>query len=66
MKLLLHPGGALFVLAALALLVWLLAPAVPVLGSFIKFAAFVTMVFGVVGGALLTFMVSKAETETSS
>lgn len=61
MKLLLHPGGALFALAALALIVWLVAPAVPVVGGIIKFAAFITMVFGVVGGALLTFMVSKAE-----
>ena len=61
MKLLLHPGGALFVLAAFALIVWLIAPAVPVLGGFIKFAAFITMVFGVVGGALLTFMVNKGE-----
>ena len=61
MKLLLHPGGALFVLAAVALIVWLMAPAVPVLGGFIKFAAFITMVFGVVGGALLTFMVNKGE-----
>ncbi len=61
MKLLLHPGGALFALAAFALLVWLVAPSLPVLGGVIKFAAFVTMIFGVVGGVFLTFMVNKAE-----
>jgi membrane associated rhomboid family serine protease len=60
-KLLLHPGGALFMLAALAFLVWLVAPALPLIGGIIKLAAFCTMVFGVVGGVFLTFMVNKAE-----
>ncbi|MBT8240785.1 MAG: hypothetical protein KJN63_06115 [Acidimicrobiia bacterium] len=61
MKLLLHPGGALFVLAAVALLVWLVAPSLPIVGGIIKFTAFVTMVFGVVGGIFLTFMVNRAQ-----
>jgi hypothetical protein len=60
-KLLMHPGIALFGLAALALLVWLVAPSLPILGGFIKFAAFLTMTFGIVGGVFLTFMVNKAE-----
>ncbi|MGI9608729.1 MAG: hypothetical protein ACR2NL_00390 [Acidimicrobiia bacterium] len=62
MKLLLHPGGALFLLAALAFLVWLIAPSLPLIGGLIKFASFLTMIFGVVGGVFLTFMVNKAET----
>ncbi len=61
MKLLLHPGGALFVLAGLAFLVWLLAPSIPVLGGFVRFAAFFAMIFGVIGGLFLTFVVKKAE-----
>jgi hypothetical protein len=60
-KLLLHPGGALFVLAAFALLVWLVAPSLPIVGGLIKFMAFVTIVFGVVGGVFLTFMVNKSQ-----
>ena len=61
MKLLLHPGAALLALALLGLIVWLVAPGLPLLGNLIKFVAFVTMVFGVVGGVFLTFMVNKAE-----
>jgi hypothetical protein len=60
-KALLHPGVALFGLAGLALLVWLAAPPLPILGGFIKFAAFVTMIFGLVGGFFLTVMVNRAE-----
>jgi len=61
MKLLLHPGGALFVLAALALVVWLIAPSIPVIGGFLKLAAFFAVIFGVVGGIFLTFVVNKSE-----
>ncbi len=60
-KLLMHPGVALFGLAVLALIVWLAAPSLPILGGFIKFAAFITMIFGLVGGFFLTVMVNRAE-----
>ncbi len=62
MKLLLHPGGALFVLALVAFLVWLIAPSIWIIGGVVRLLAFCTMVFGIVGGAFLTFFVNQAET----
>ncbi len=62
MKLLLHPGGALFVLALVAFIVWLIAPSLWIIGGVVRLLAFCAMVFGIVGGAFLTFFTSNAET----
>ncbi|NNF52927.1 MAG: hypothetical protein HKN03_00645 [Acidimicrobiales bacterium] len=62
MKVLLHPGGALLILALVAFLVWLVTPSIWVIGGVVRLLAFFTMVFGIVGGAFLTFFAKKAET----
>ncbi len=63
-KLMQHPGSALFAMALLALIVFLLAPDVALIGSLVRFVAFFTMIFGTVGGAFLAFIVRKGEAAT--
>jgi membrane associated rhomboid family serine protease len=61
MKVLLHPGGALLAMAALAFAVRLFASSIPVIGGFVMTVALFAMIFGLIGGAFLTFVVSKGE-----
>ncbi len=61
MKVLLHPGGALFAMAALAFIVRLFAASIPIIGGFVMTVALFAMVFGLIGGAYLTFVVGKGE-----
>lgn len=61
MKVLLHPGGALFVLAGLAFVVRLFANWIPFLGGFVATVALFAMVFGFIGGVFLTLVVRKGE-----
>lgn len=61
MKLLLHPGGALFTMAGLAFFVRMTARWIPFLGGFISTVALFAIIFGVLGGIFLTFVVRKSE-----
>ncbi len=63
MKLLLHPGGALFVLAGLAFIARRVLPLdrVPLIGGFAMTVAFFAMIFGLVGGVFLTLIVRRGE-----
>ena len=63
MKLLLHPGGALFVLAGLAFIARRLLPLdrIPLIGGFVMTVAFFAMIFGLIGGVFLTLMVRRGE-----
>ncbi len=63
MKLLLHPGGALFVMAALAFMLRRFVPIdrVPLVGGALMTIAFFAMIFGVIGGVFLTIMMRKGE-----
>lgn len=61
MKVLLHPGGALFVLAGLAFVVRLFANWIPLLGGFVATVALFAMIFGFIGGVFLTLVVRKGE-----
>ncbi len=51
MKVLLHPGGALFAMAALAFIVRLFAASIPIIGGFVMTVALFAMIFGLIGGA---------------
>jgi len=62
MKLLLHPGGALFVMAGLAFVLRLFGDNIPVIGGFVVTVAFFAMIFGLIGGVFLTVMMRKSET----
>jgi hypothetical protein len=63
MKVLLHPGGALFVMAALAFLLRRFVPIdrVPLIGGAMMAIALFAMIFGVLGGIFLTIMVRRGE-----
>ncbi len=61
MKLLLHPGGALFVLAGLAFVVRLISPSLPILSGLVGTVALFAMLFGFIGGVFLTLAVRKGE-----
>ncbi len=63
MKVLLHPGGALFVMAGIAFLMRRFVPLdrIPLLGGVMMTVAFFAMIFGLIGGIYLTIMVRKGE-----
>jgi hypothetical protein len=63
MKLLLHPGGALFVMAAIAFVLRRFVPIdrVPLIGGAMMTVALFAMIFGVIGGVFLTIMMRKGE-----
>lgn len=61
MKVLLHPGGALLVLAGLAFVVRLFSGWIPLLGGFISAVALFAMIFGFIGGVFLTLVVRRGE-----
>jgi hypothetical protein len=63
MKVLLHPGGALFVMAGIAFLLRRFVPIdrVPLIGGAMMTVAFFAMIFGLLGGIFLTIMVRKGE-----
>lgn len=63
MKVLLHPGGALFVMAGIAFLMRRFVPLdrIPLLGGVLMTVAFFAMIFGLIGGIYLTIMVRKGE-----
>ncbi len=62
MKLLMHPGGALFAMAGMAFVFRLFADKIPVIGGFVMAVAFFAMIFGLIGGVFLTIMVRRNET----
>ena len=63
MKLLLHPGGALFVMSGLAFFIRRLLPVdrLPLIGGVAMTLLFFAMVFGFIGGVFLTLKVRQAE-----
>ncbi len=63
MKLLLHPGGALFVMSGLAFLIRRLVPIdrLPLIGGVAMTVLFFAMIFGFIGGVFLTLKVRQAE-----
>lgn len=62
MKVLLHPGGALFVMAALAFVLRQLPVGrLPLVGGLAMTLLFFAMVFGFIGGIFLTIKMRQAE-----
>lgn len=55
MKLMMNPGSALLVLAVLAFVARLFAGAIPVIGGLLSVILLFAIIFGVVGGAFLTY-----------
>ncbi|MGI9608727.1 MAG: hypothetical protein ACR2NL_00380 [Acidimicrobiia bacterium] len=62
MKVLLHPGGALFVMAGLAFVLRRLpVDRIPLIGGIAMTLLFIAMIFGFIGGIFLTLKVRQAE-----